>query len=348
MDIAILHNAVADNAGADEHDVLVQRDFVANLLSKLGHCGWSVSCTLDLEALKGELTRRRPDVAFNLVEALGGTDRLMPLVPLLLEALDIPYTGSPVRAIHATNDKVRAKSIMRSAGLPTPGWLDVRGKASGAQFPGRYIVKCRSEHASVGIEEDAVVFVTGVEALRAVVQERTRLLGRECFAEGYVEGREFNLSVLAGHDGPQILPHAEIDFGSFPDGKTRIVGYRAKWEPGSFEYDNTPRTFRFKAGDRPLLLHLTELARRAWLEFELGGWARVDFRVDGEGHPYILEVNANPCLSPDAGFMAAVDQAGVSPERAIERILEDALDTQTRPRRGPVEIAETPVADRGR
>ncbi|MFH2099767.1 MAG: D-alanine--D-alanine ligase, partial [Pseudomonadota bacterium] len=50
---------------------------------------------------------------------------------------------------------------------------------------------------------------------------------------------------------------------------------------------------------------------------------RVDFRVDPDGNPFILEVNANPCLSPDAGFAAAVDRAGMPFDRAVERILAD-------------------------
>jgi D-alanine-D-alanine ligase len=51
----------------------------------------------------------------------------------------------------------------------------------------------------------------------------------------------------------------------------------------------------------------------------------VDFRVDAQGRPWILEVNANPCLSPDAGFAAALTHTGIEFTRAIERVLADAL-----------------------
>ncbi len=57
----------------------------------------------------------------------------------------------------------------------------------------------------------------------------------------------------------------------------------------------------------------------------LRAWARVDFRVDQNGQPWILEVNANPCLSPDAGFRAALQQAGIAFDEAIACILEDTL-----------------------
>ena len=57
--------------------------------------------------------------------------------------------------------------------------------------------------------------------------------------------------------------------------------------------------------------------------FKLRGWARVDFRVDAAGEPWILEVNANPCISPDAGFAAALERASIPYEEGIRRILED-------------------------
>ncbi|TFG43584.1 MAG: D-alanine--D-alanine ligase, partial [Syntrophobacterales bacterium] len=50
----------------------------------------------------------------------------------------------------------------------------------------------------------------------------------------------------------------------------------------------------------------------------------VDFRIDTAGRPWILEVNANPCLSPDAGFAAALDASGIPYAAAIDRILSDA------------------------
>ena len=78
-------------------------------------------------------------------------------------------------------------------------------------------------------------------------------------------------------------------------------------------------------GDQPLLERLSRLAREAWCLFGLGGYARVDFRVDDAGQPWILEINANPCLSPDAGFAAALTRASIPFPQAIARILQDAL-----------------------
>ena len=89
--------------------------------------------------------------------------------------------------------------------------------------------------------------------MRRRLAERAARSGRPCFAEQFVEGREFNLSVLAGPEGPEVLSPAEIDFSAFPPGKPRIVGHRAKWLADSFEFNHTPRCFDFPSSDGPLL-----------------------------------------------------------------------------------------------
>ncbi len=184
-------------------------------------------------------------------------------------------------------------------------------------------MKAVFEHASFGMGDDAVVRETGRSA-EDHIDERNRRFGREFFAERYIPGREFNLSLLAGPAGPEVLPPAEIDFSSFPEDKPRIVGYAAKWSEGTFEYHQTPRKFDHPALDDGLLAELKRLAIRCWHTFGLRGYVRVDFRVDADGRPWILEINGNPCLSPDAGFAAALDRAGIPFPQAIDRILADA------------------------
>jgi D-alanine-D-alanine ligase len=354
MQVAILHNQVCCGASLAEQDVLVQVDAVRESLARLGHEPLAVPVSLDLASLVRRLEAGRPDVAFNLVESLGGSDRLMFLPTALLDVLRIPYTGSPTEAILSSGDKPAAKLRLAQAGLPTPEWLvdgregdcpDFRGAKMGlsprksGQFPrcrcpepgGRYIIKPIWEHASLGMDGESVLSVPGDDpntvaaALARKLADRARQTGHRSFAERFVEGREFNLSLLASRDGPQVLPSAEIDFSAFAEDELRIVGYDAKWNDRSPAYHNTPRTFDFAPADGPLLGELARLARASWGLFGLRGYARVDFRVDTAGRPWILEINANPCLSPDAGFAAAADRASIGFDRAIERILEDAV-----------------------
>jgi D-alanine-D-alanine ligase len=248
--------------------------------------------------------------------------------------LRIPCTGSPAEALFLTNNKLLTKRLLRQAGLATPDWVTHDPQTSEASpmsevspttaLP-RFILKPVSEHASFGLEEDSIVHPESRGALQPLLQSHSARLGRACYAEQYVAGREFNLSVLAGPSGPEILPPAEIDFSAFPPGKPHIVGYRAKWEAGSFEFDHTPHRFEFPPADRPLLDRLADLALKCWQVFELRGYARVDFRVDAAGEPWVLEINANPCLSPDAGFYAALERGALGFEEGIARILQDAI-----------------------
>ncbi|MDQ2696149.1 MAG: D-alanine--D-alanine ligase, partial [Pseudomonadota bacterium] len=185
---------------------------------------------------------------------------------------------------------------------------------------GLWIVKSVWEHASIGLDDAALVPARDVAA--ALARRRGRW-GGDWFAERYIDGREFNLALLAGPHGPEVLPAAEIVFQDFPPDMPRIVGYAAKWDADSFACRHTVRTFPGDA-DRPLLAAMQELALRCWRLFGLAGYARVDFRVDGAGRPWVLEVNANPCLSPDAGFMASANRAGYGFDDVVRRLVEDA------------------------
>jgi D-alanine-D-alanine ligase len=340
LKVAILHNAVAADDSPSDRDVLVQVAAVDAACQQLGHRVRRLVCTLNFELAVESLVRDRPDVVFNLVESLGESDRLAHLSAVLLEDLELPYTGSSARTLHLTNNKPLAKQQLRAAGLPTPDWL-APPLVPEARLAPPYIIKAVWEHASIGLDDHAVVQSGDGSAVAGQIESRTRQLGCPCFAERFVPGREFNLSLLA-HGSPrapredrhhaerdadhvQILPPAEIDFSSFPKDKPQIVGYAAKWGEGTFEFDHTPRRFDFPKSDEPLLAKLTELARRCWSLFRLRGHVRVDFRVDAAGRPWILEVNTNPCLSPDAGFAAALARADIPFVRAVERILADAL-----------------------
>jgi D-alanine-D-alanine ligase len=148
---------------------------------------------------------------------------------------------------------------------------------------------------------------------------------KKLFVEQYIDGREFNVSLLEGRDGPEILPVAEIKFSNFPDGKPRILNYASKWTSSTFEFGNTNRTFDFESGDRLLVDAMRATSLQCWQMLDLGAYVRVDYRVDGAGKPWVLEVNANPCISPDSGFVASVQQAGYSYTGMIKRIIDTAL-----------------------
>ncbi len=322
LSVIVLHGAVPPEAPPDEQDTLVQAGSVARALEALGHRAEAMALTLDLGAAKTELEARRPDVVFNLVESVEGRGALIHLGVGLAEALGLACTGAGTGALLNTSNKLLAKRMLALAGLPTPRWFEAGGPGA-MDRPGPWIVKSVWEHGSIGIEDDGIV--NGAEVAADHLAQRASTRGGEWFAEEFIDGREFNVAMLASPRGPEVLPIGEIHFEDWPGGKPRIVNYAAKWREGSFEFEHTPRGFRFPPGDTALLGELRRLALACWRLFDLRGHARVDFRVDGAGRPWILEVNANPCISPDSGFAAMLAEAGIGYEEAVARIVVEAL-----------------------
>ena len=336
--VAIAFGEVPADAPPDEQDTLAQVAQVEAALRQLGQASERLPVSLDLGALRQRLKIDRPAAIFNLIESLAGQGQLIALAPQLFESLGIPLAGCSARALALCCDKPAAKRWLVAHDLPTAPWYEAGPLAAGeTPLPGRYIVKSVWEHASIGLGPDSVVEADEVTSRLA---DRQRRLGGSWFAERYIEGREFNIALLDGPDGPQVLPIAEIDFLDFPAGAPRIVDYAAKWLPDSFAYSHTPRRFTFAAGEASLLAELRQLSLRCWEVFGLAGFARVDFRVDAEGRPWILEINPNPCLSSDAGFAAAAAEAGLGAADVVARILAAATAQPTRPLRFREDVRE--------
>jgi D-alanine-D-alanine ligase len=312
--VAILvppENAVSP---ADQADTFQQAREVAACLAELGDAVVTLAFGPDREATAAALRRDRPAVVVNLVEDLPeGSDQLQ-RVPAFLARLGLRFTGASASALTQLADKRAMKAALRRAGLPTPP--DAPGP------DGRLIVKSAIEHASIGL--DATSVVIGAEAAAALIAARRAQFGGAWFAEAYVAGREFNVGLLETAAGLRVLPIAEIRFLGAGAGP-RIVGYAEKWATDSAAYAETPRVFPAAAADRPLLDALARLAREAWAVFGLAGYARLDFRVDAAGRPFIVDVNANPCLARDAGFCAAAERAGLRQTDIVAHLIEAAL-----------------------
>ena len=328
MRVAIVHDDAGPRDAPDALDVLDQARVVQNAVIALGHTTKCFPCTLDLACVMDGLTAWKADLVFNLVESLEGRGRLIHLPPYCMDAMGIPYTGARAEAMLFTSHKVMAKKWMASAGIPTPAWVGPYPETIGqttmsSKASATWIIKSVWEHASIGLDEKSIVKGATPETAFSLLPARASQLGGSCFAEQFIDGREFNLALLAGPGEVQVMPPAEIVFKDYGADMPHIVDYAAKWEKNSFAYEHTVRGFDFPPADEPLLAALAVLAGRCWEAFGLGGYARVDFRVDADGRPWVLEVNANPCLSPDAGYAAALAQAGLPFSEAVRRIIGD-------------------------
>lgn len=314
--IPVLH--AATQSRPDEIDTIVAAHSVAGAIARLGYATDIIGLAPDLAGLDA-LSSRRPLLVFNLVEAVGGDCRLAPMVPARLDALGLAYTGGGTNAWLDTLSKTSTKLRLAYAGLPTPDWSQ---DGTGLDPDMRVIVKPVWEHGSLGIDPASVM--RAAEAPRAIV-ERTLRWRTEHFAERYIDGREFAVAMTEGQQGVDVLPIRETVFLGFGHGAPLITDYDAKWTPESQPYLGTPRRFGIEKDEPELAAELTRLAIGCWVLFDLDGYARVDFRVDRSGAPFILEVNMNPCLSADAGFAASALEAGIGYDTMIDRIIQASL-----------------------
>ena len=315
----ILINKISANPLPDEQDVLEQAASVEKAMLMCGYSSQHVYLDLNLGITWKLLLKLKPDVVFNLVETVGGRGELIHLAPTLLECLEIPFTGSASFPLYLSSHKVLAKKRFIDLGLPTPNWY--YGEKFADKIPeGKYIVKPLWEDGSSGITDNSVFDLDASTFDRLPVIRKNRNL----FLEEYIQGREFNISVIGGDKEPLVLPPAEIRFTGYPQGKPHILNYASKWDEGSFEYRNSVRHFDFTGEDAILIERLKKISLFCWKGIELSGYARFDFRIDQNNEPFLIEVNANPCLSPDAGFFAAAGKAGLDYKTVVERILADA------------------------
>lgn len=316
----ILHNPIGEGDDPAASDVLAQVELVAAGLTELGiaHEALAVPDWQPWLVLSPE----PGTVVFNLMEAPEGVPHVHPAAAAALELMAVPFTGSPAGVLWLTTDKLATRALLVAEGLPVApgGRLDPESPEILDRVPGPWILKPACEDASLGLEGDPVCSTREAALARARALTE-RFPGQNVVAETYLTGRELNVSLLAG----ETLPIAEIVFEEFPEGMSRVVGYEAKWREDSFAYIHTVRRFPEEPGDAGLLGRVREIAEAAWRVCGLRGYARVDLRLDEDGNPFVLEVNANPTLAADAGFMAAAAKAGLRPADVVGRILAEAV-----------------------
>lgn len=312
----IIYNKPAESASADEADVLDQVRYVEYALSKNGYRVEKLALTENIKNEIFAIDASRYEFVFNLVESVWGYDELLHIAPAILKLRNIRYSGCSAEAAYITADKLLTKKMLKMGGVSVPSeykpfhWKSLsRGEY--------YIVKPIAEDGSVCITEDSVFQFTG--------SEPSVLKGKDdanWFIEDYIDGRELNVSIIATSIGPRVLKPAEIVFVDYPDSMPKIVSYEAKWNESSFQYKNSVRSFDTEFS-KELLCEINSIALKCWEMFDLHGYARVDMRTDRDGRVYVIEVNANPCISEDGGFVAACHKEGMTDELIIGNIIGD-------------------------
>ena len=328
--IVVLYNTDYDEEQAKQTpDLTSVRDSAKAIASALHESGYTVELTgvhgVEVYSALDRIRVNMPDLLFNLCESMDNDSRNEPTFAGLLDLMKIPYTGADLLALASCLHKHRTKEILDAHGVPTPPYRILRTEAdlaaaTGLDFP--WFVKLGHEDASLGITEANVV------RSHAELVARTRQLWAEfhepVLAERFVDGREVNVTVFGSRENTQVLPLHEIDFGAMPADRPRIVSFAAKWDEHHVDYAGTkPVPLRNITED--VVANIERVAQAAYRAVDLRDYGRVDIRVDAGGIPWVIDVNPNPDISPDAGVCRAAAAAGMTYPQMVARIAELAL-----------------------
>jgi len=318
--VLILYNKLSKKPKDDEADVIEQVNLVTGALKKLNYDVDYLQLDLNLKSAIRQIQKRNPYIIFNLVETIGNKGEFAFLATSVLNFVRIPYTGSPLIPMFHCSNKYLAKKELNAIGIKTPkGYsLDECHKLKPNK---KYIIKPIWEEGSLELDEDCVFMGSDTGFIQGIKKKSLQ----HYFIEEFIEGREFNNSILYSPDGPEVLPLAEMTFVDYPDDKPKMMGYKSKWDDKSFEYTHTRRSFRLSKADEPLKNEMIAICKKCWIKMGFKGYVRIDFRVTRESVPLVIDINLNPCLSESGGFMAASKKRGLTFDKVISRVLEDAI-----------------------
>jgi D-alanine-D-alanine ligase len=274
-----------------------------------------------------KLRDSKPDIVFNIAEGLRGESRESQ-IPLFCEMLGIPYTGSGPLTLAITLDKARTKEILSYYGIPTPRFqvfTEPGESLNGLNFP--IIVKPIAEGSSKGITNDCLVH--NEHELRKKLSQMLREYGQPAIAEEFLDGREFTVALIG--NPPEILPIVEVCFDDVPEGINRFDSFEMKWiydDPKSGKH--IENMIRCPAEmPRELESEIKRVCTQAYKFLGCKDFCRMDVRLDSNGVPNILEVNALPGLIPDpkdnSRFPKSCYAAGMTYSQIIGRILQEGI-----------------------
>lgn len=247
------------------------------------------------------------DRVFNMLHGRGGEDGQLQGG---LQVLGIPYTGSGVLASALTMDKIRTKRVWQALGLPTPDFVvlfdeepgEARERVADLGLP--LIVKPVREGSTLGLSK-----LQDLDALDDAL-EQARRYDSYVIAERFVDGPEYTAAVLQGEPLPLVRIEAQAE----------LYDYEAK-------YHSEATNYLVPCGLEPNLEHrLQALCLAAHESVGASGWGRVDFMLDDDGGPWLLEVNTVPGMTNHSLVPMAAKAVGLDFETLCWRILETSLE----------------------
>ena len=322
--ILLLYSAPELVAYGDPADMAADQDTVitANAIAgALGSIRYPVVmaqvCGIDEAARVAAQFDPTTTLVFNLCEEIPGRIDGESAVQYPLQEMGFHVIGGTPENLDLCRDKGVTQQFLARFGIPTaPHQVFVTGdEPIDLCFP--VITKPVWEDSSAGITRDSVIF--DEPALRRRVKELIGIYDQPIMAEMFLDGREFNISVW-GDEPAIVLPLAETLFGEVEEAHARVLNFDSKWNPDSVEFN------QFTVGcpavvDSELDRKIRTIALASYHATGCHDYARIDMR-EKDGQMYVLEVNPNPCLALDAGFVRASRAAGYSYPRMLRQIVE--------------------------
>ena len=329
MKITVLTYLDSEDENSKDYDPVVPQ--VARTLRRLGHRVSVLGVHGDVKRLIAGLSRRRPELVFNLMEMFG--ENVFGDIPVtgLLELLGVRYTGSGPGELYLCQDKGLTKKLLAFESILYPRYAVFSRQAAfetGGNLRMPLFVKPLRSDASLGIGGKSLVHDA------VALMERVAVIHREledsALAEEYIEGREFYVGVL-GNAQPKALPPIEVDFTGFPEGVPKVMDSKAKWDERSKEYKGTKSVIANLPDE--LRARLQKVAVDAYRALRVKDYGRVDLRLTETGEIYVLEVNASCYLEKSSEFAMAAAASGLDYPRLIERIVNLASERMEKKKR---------------
>ena len=263
-------------------------------------------------SLGGYLKEAKPYIVFNGLHGGIGENGT---IQAFLDMIKLPYTGSGYKASAVTMDKIMSFRIASSLGVKVAPYVVLdKPQADNKQIftPEGVTIQSvvRSEGGVIKPNDSGSsygVTITEDESQIESALNKAYQYSDKVIFQKFIKGSELTVSIL----GTKALPVVEIKAN---DG---WYDYTHKYTKGKTEYI-VPANIPVATAQQ-----LQQTSEMLFKEFGCQGYARVDFRVDEQGNIFVLEINANPCIAPDSGFVAAAQQAGISHEQLIDRIVKD-------------------------
>jgi D-alanine-D-alanine ligase len=302
---------------------------VVTALRKRSHEVLVIGVHDDLTPIRQAIDAFKPTIVFNMMEAFADIGVFDQNIVSYLELLRVAYTGCNPRGLTLSRDKALSRKLLAYHRIPAPYFTVVplnRKPVLPKKLHYPMIVKSLTYESSIGISQASVVATE--EQLHKRVKYIHDTILTPAIVEQFIYGRELYVGVMGNHR-LRTFPVWEMSFAKMSDSNWRIATERVKW---NVKYQKRHGIDTAEAElPEEVAVKVQHLAKRTYRALELSGYARIDFRMDANNNPYVIEANANPQLAEEEDFAQSAKRAKLAYPKLLERIM--ALGVQWQPHR---------------